>query len=555
MTFRPLGDERVYRALLAEKGLFPRSVIECEIAAAEGKGRDREIPFAYGGHALAGAPTRTEPVGFDFSTLRLEDATLSLRYAAPRGDRYAAKGASTRLAAILDGRTLPEALTLDAAAGLQDFAYARLPLGPLASGRHRIELRHLEGGGGLTLDRIEVTAPGDMPRGENKIHASDRAEHFRIRLSPGIELPRDADEIFGLLEVLRDYMVDYYGFEPVDPLYFNLIARACWGDPHKGGYATGDNIFMPDDTSYSDVAVIMHEMSHCFDRGQGFNPPWFGEGKSFPCYDRFVDETGAAYRKYRSAFSLSAKDTGARALKALEKDGVNLFPYWGTQRFPYWSGTPENRILTPQAYKAANWFCYELSKRLGPTWLEDYFRLVRRDLEKDSFFMPADRDLANGIIADYFARSSGKGEAVRVFFREQGFTVHDPGAYERLVLTCDGTDGDHLVRHEGDRIEALPEGAGKGRRVTGEGFLMYVAPVPPDAKAIEVTVAKMGRGAVEVDGNGKTDRLGTSKREERRLIVEDPVLLGDARLVLKLTPDPKDEEGLLIERIILRPVR
>jgi hypothetical protein len=293
-----------------------------------------------------------------------------------------------------------------------------MALGRLSSGWHEVGLALEEGKKGIYLDRIEVTTPDRIPDTESRIYSSDSVEHFRIRLSPGMDLPDAAETIFTLLEVLRAFMVDYYGFEPPTPLYFNLISRDCWADPHKGGYATGTDLYIPDDITYSDLAVIMHEMSHCFDYRMGFNPPWFGEGKSFPCYDQFVEETGSTYRQYRSATALSDKRGGKTSFRQLELQGVNLFQFWGTDKFPYWGKLPDGRNLTSMGYNASNWWCYELSRFLGPTWLKDYFALLRREQKEQSFFMPRDRVHANSVIVDYFARSSGK--EVAAFFKDTG---------------------------------------------------------------------------------------------------------------------------------------
>lgn len=545
VSFRPLGSEAEYRALLENHGLEVRCVQECEAAAGNGgRGWAREQPFAYDGRVLAGGLSRDKTVTYHFKILKMEETLFSLRYAAPEGE--------TRIRLILDGEVIPEELTLPPTGSLQDFAYVRAALGSLDSGLHELGLALMEGGKGVFLDRFEITGPGGAPETETKLYSSESAKHFRIRLSPGVALPEEPEEIFSLLEVLREYMVNYYGFEPVDPLYYNLIARECWADPHKGGYATGDNFYMPEDISFSDISVIMHEMSHCFDKGQGFNPPWFGEGKSFPCYDQFVRETKSLYRKYRSAFALEDKRRGENAYKQLDSEHGNLFQFWGTEKFPYWSKTPDGRDLTSLGYDSSNWFCYELSRHLGPTWLKDYFALLRRDIQEQCFFMPKDRVYANSVIADYFTRSSGRD--VGGFFEEKGFILKDIYEYESLDVDCPETDGDYLVENGGSKMEKALEGEGKVRRIE-EGGLLYAFPVSPDAESLTLRISRRGAGTCEVEGERLFRGNVGGHLEERRYKLSKPELWQDARLVVRFTPDARREGGLVLERIALVPAQ
>lgn len=540
IIFKPLGNESEYTAYLKGLGLNPKCVLECESVCSGsygGKGKKREFPFAYNGFVLTGAPGEKDPIKLRFKSLNMTDAVASLRYSSPKGE--------SRLAIRLDNKKLPEDLVLPRTPSRNDFEYRSLGIGPLDSGWHTLEL---SGKSIAFLDRLEITEAGAAPKGENKICASEAAKHFKIRLSPGLVLPENSEELFELLEILREHMVEYYGFEPINPLYYNLISRDCWADPHKGGYASGDNFYIPDDVSFSNIAVIIHEMSHCFDRGRGYNPPWFGEGKSFPCYAAFVEKTKRKYRKYRTAFGLSAKDTGAKSLQMLEKNGENLFQYWGTEKFPYWGGSEENRGLTTHGYKASNWFCYHLSRRIGPTWLKDYFALLQQDQEGDSYFMPKDREYANSVIADYFARSSGQGEKVLEFFRSKRFKIRDIYKYESLVVDYANGDGDYLVKSEGVQWVDLKE-KGKKARGINNGFIQYVFPVDNEAKTVNLTITRSGRGQCRAEGAPVFKGFTGERAVTKTYVLRNPSLWEDWRLEVRFASDTTRSDFLVLRKI------
>ncbi len=560
VAITPFGSEERYLSFLDEKGLDKRCVIECEAAeqagSGSGKGRVREQPFAYNGRSLAGALDAKEPVAYRFKSLNMDSAVLSLRYSAP-GDKYSGSQSRTRIALTLDSVPVVEELCLLSTGDSRSFKYCKAALGNLTRGWHELGLLLIEGGKGILLDRIEITGPDSVPEGEVRLVSSGELDNFKIRLSPGIVLPGDVDEIFSLLEVMRSYMVDYYGFEPSNPLFFNLIARECWADPHKGGYAGGDNLYIPDDITFSNIATIMHEMSHCFDYKQGYNPPWFGEGKSFPCYDRFVDETHGRYRRFQQPFVRSNVRKGKQSFEALEYKGENLFQFWGTEKFPYWGKTPDGRDLTHQGYAAANWFCNELSRFLGPSWLKDYFALLRRDIEAGCFFMPKDRIRANSVIVDYFNRSSGKDATG--FFEDKRFILEDFYGGGSLEIDCGVNDADYLTENEGACLKDVPgmggegegDGAGKAWFIE-EGGITYVVPLSPDTVELTIEVTKKGRGRCEAEGE-LLFRGGIGGRHETKLCrLDDPALWQDARLVLRFDAEQgAANDGFYLEKIVL----
>ena len=555
ILYRPVGIAGEYEGLLGSMDVPLGEVIECETLK-EGeitlRGKVREQPFAYSGSSLADALDRNskEGIGFRFKTVALQDAVLSLRYAAIPGRREAAASEEdTRLSVLLDGRELEKPLLLPFTPSINDFAYASIPVGDLAWGRHDVRLKCRAATGRNVLDRIVISDPGSVPEEETKIYDTPLAPHFKIRLSPGVQLPENAEEIFTLLETLRKYMVDHYGFEPADPLYYNLISRECWGDPHKGGYATGDNLYVPEETTARGLSTIMHEMSHNFDVGQGFNPPWFGEGKSFPIFLKFSKETGIRYRHFQRPLSRQTPMAGEDAFEGLEVQGENLLQYWGTSKFPYWGKLPDGRNLTSLGYRASNWFCRKLSEHLGEWWLRDYFILLRKEIEEKTYFMPRDRVEANSVIVDYFTRSSGRN--VASFFIKKRFELIDIYDWDELSLTCGDGEEKYLSHAGSSRIGPAPDGAGKCR-ILEEGELHYSFPVPPGAKRLRVTITFGGRGICDAWDKRLFRKKARGDWEERTVILNNADLWAGSRLRLTFTPEKAGSKTILLKKITIK---
>lgn len=574
ILFKPLGRQGAYPALLDRIGVPVREVTECETLK-QGEtvtaGHVHEQPFAYGGHSLTALsdPKTSAPLTFRFKTVAIDDALLSVRYAthrrdAPRKDpSHTGSGGERsllcRLRVDVDGRAQADTLDIEDSGSRNDFVYARVPLGDLAFGWHEIRLEPPSTDGTVFFDRIVLSDTRNAPQEESKIVDSDAAPHFKIRLSPGVRLPDNSEEIFALLEVLRTYMVEHYGFEPILTQYYNLIARECWGDPHKGGYATGDNLYVPEETTARNLAVIMHELSHNFDAGMGFNPPWFGEGKSFPIYVKFTRDTKGQYRAHQSPHMKGDMTRGGIAFDQLEVDGENLLQYWGTPKFPYWGKLPDGRNVTVLGYQAANWLCWELSLFLGEGWLKNYFTLLRKDLDDKTFFVPRERVAANSVVVDYFARSSGKDG--RTFFEDHRFRLVDLYDWTTLVADCGDDDETYLTDGGTSVVEPTANGAqatrGRGKkeiksRVVREGTFTYAFPVPPDAKRVTLEITRGGYGTCHVWDKrifkGKTPTGAATKS----VTLDDPSLWAGSRLRLTFAPDRFGDRALEVAKIVVK---
>ncbi len=566
ILYRPLGRLGEYEALLDRIGVTVREVRECETLG-QGEvvtaGRVHEQPFAYNGHSLTGVsdPKKTARLTFRFKTVAIDDALLNLRYAAyPRGQqrKEPAGGGDgeesntlCRMGVAVDGRSLIEPLELKVTGSRNDFTYARLPLGNLSFGWHEIRLEPPPTRSALFLDRIVLSDARSAPTEESKIFDSAAAPHFKIRLSPGVRLPDDSEEIFALLEVVRSYMVAHYGFAPTVTQYYNVIARECWGDPHKGGYATGDNLYIPEETAARNLAVIMHELSHNFDRGMGFNPPWFGEGKSFPIYVKFTRDTRGRYRAHQSPHTKRDMVQGGVAFDNLEVDGDNLLQYWGTPRFPYWQKLPDGRDLTALGYQAANWLCWELSLFLGEGWLIDYFTLLRKDLDDKTFFLPKEREAANSVVVDYFARSSGKD--AWSFFKDRRFKLVDLYDWTTVTADCGDDDETYLADGGSSVVEPTPgEGRRDKSRVVREGTITYAFPVPPDTRTLTVEITRSGYGSCHIWDKrifrGKTP----TRAETKTVTLDDPSFWAGSRLKLTFAPDRFGDRALEVAKIVIK---
>ncbi len=573
-AIQPIGRLGEYESLIARFGVPALEVVECEIlksGESTVKGRLRKQPFAYNGLALIGAFECGRALPFRFNTLAMEKAVLSLRYSLPGAKASPDNGMTSApattsdtppravsLAVAVDGRRLDKPLELHPTGSVQDFTYTSTEIGLLPWGWHSIHLEAIEAfpgrlimGNRILLDRLVLSEEKDAPIEETKLLDSDAAPHFRIRLSPGVSLPGDQEEIFGILEVIRGYLVEHYGFEPVDPLYFNFISRECWADPHKGGYATGDNLFVPEEVAIRNIATLMHELSHNFDRGVGFNPPWFGEGKSFPLYLRFTKETRGRYRSRQTPISKDAVINGEAAFDKLVQGKENLLQHWGTEKFPYWGKLPDGRDLTSLGYSSSNWFCYKLSGFLGETWILDYFTLLRKEMEDNTYFMPRDRIEANSVIADYFTRSSGRDATA--FFREKRFTMIDIYDWETITVDCgEGEKGGekYLTDTGGSSVEPAVSGNGKCRSVT-EGSFTYAFPVSPDTEEILVEITRSGYGRCDAWGKRLFRGKAPGIEETRKFRLKDSALWAGSRLRLEFTSEKIGDRTLKVDRIVL----
>jgi len=582
IEFKPLGRTGEYEALLDRIGVALREVTECETLK-QGEtvtaGRVHEQPFAYGGHSLTASadPKTRAHLTFRFKTVAIDDALLSVRYATHRRDapRTASRGGKDQtrqnstwssLRVDVDGRAQAGTLHINDTRSRNDFVYARVPLGDLAFGWHEIRLEPPAGGGTVFFDRIVLSDERNAPQEESKIVDSDAAPHFKIRLSPGVRLPDNSEEIFALLEVLRAYMVDHYGFEPILTQYYNLIARECWGDPHKGGYATGDNLYVPEETTARNLAVIMHELSHNFDRGMGFNPPWFGEGKSFPIYVKFTRDTKGQYRAHQSPHMKRDMTQGGIAFDQLEVGGENLLQYWGTPKFPYWGKLPDGRNVTVLGYQASNWLCWELSLFLGEGWLKNYFDLVRKDQGDKTFFLPKERVAANSVVVDYFARSSGKD--ARTFFEDHRFRLVDLYDWDEIIADCgdddetyltDGgtsvvepTGGEAPAARKGGKRKAKSRSIDKQSRIVTEGSFTYAFPVPPDAERVTLEITRSGYGTCHVWDRRIFKGKTPTGAETKSITLDDPSLWAGSRLRLTFAPDRFGDRALEVAKIVIK---
>jgi hypothetical protein len=557
LLFRPLGRKGEYRTLLEKLGVPAREVTECENLKAQtspARGKIREQPFAYSGYSLTGVFDRKDRTGisYRFKTLSLADAVLSIRYSAVPAPRRADKGPAdapaAKLLVFVDGQDSGVPVDLVYTGSINDFTYARARLGDLFWGDHAVRIKTLSADGRVVVDRLVLTDSAGIPLEETKLHDSAEAPHFRIRLSPGVQLPENSEDIFALLEELREYMIGEYGFEPADPQHYNLISRECWGDPHKGGYATGDNIYIPEETTARGISVIMHELSHNFDRDMGFNPPWFGEGKSFPVFARFRRDHSLRYRKFQRPFALSDIDSGEDAFRELECNGENLLQYWGTAKFPYWGKTPDGRNLTSFGYRSSNWLMWELTEYLGETWLLDYFTLIRKEIDEHIWFMPKDRVQANSVLIDTFARSSGK-DALR-FFRAKRFKLVNIYGWREIAVDCGRGEEIYLTDTGGSTVTEGEKGGGKARSVT-DGAFTYAFPVAPGTKSLAVTITRSGYGTCHAWGKRLYRGKASGDWEKRTFKLKDPTLWADSRLRLTFASEKYGDRTTRIASIVI----
>jgi len=563
ILFKPLGREGEYKALLDRIGVPVREVTECETLK-QGEtvtaGRVHEQPFAYGGHSLTAIadPKTRSYLTFRFKTVAIDDALLSVRYATHRRDG-AGQNALCSLRVDVDGRSQAGTLDINDSGSRNDFVYARLPLGELSFGWHEIRIEPPAARGTVFFDRIVLSDARNAPQEESKIVDSDAAPHFKIRLSPGVRLPDNSEEIFALLEVLRTYMVEHYGFEPILTQYYNLIARECWGDPHKGGYATGDNLYVPEETTARNLAVIMHELSHNFDKGMGFNPPWFGEGKSFPIYVKFTRDTKGQYRAHQSPHMKRDMTQGGVAFDQLEVDGENLLQYWGTPKFPYWGKLPDGRNVTVLGYQASNWLCWELSLFLGEGWLKNYFTLLRKEIDDKTFFLSKERVAANSVVVDYFARSSGKDG--RTFFEDHRFRLVDLYDWTTIVADCGDDDETYLTDGGTSVVEPTQGNSGRDKsgvskdaksRVVREGSFTYAFPVPPDTQSVTIEITRSGYGTCHVWDKRIFKGKAPTGAETKTITLDDPSLWSGSRLRLTFAPDRFGDRALEVAKIVVK---
>jgi len=568
----PVGRRGEYIETLERLNLSLMEVAECESlksGTSTARGHVQEQPFAYDGQTLAGAMQSEDTHGlmYSFKTYPMENAVLSLRYSAPSRQRGPKDTGDptvpTRIEVSIDGRPVKEPLILAPTQSAIDFTYAQVSLGSLDHGVHRVRLRAGQDRtaattaktrrGHILLDRLVLSPSAVAPTEETQTFNSSAAPHFKIRLSPGVQLPDESEKVFALLEVIREYMVERYGFEPADPQFYNLISRECWGDPHKGGYATGDNIYIPEDTTLRDLSVIMHELSHNFDRDLGFNPPWFGEGKSFPIYLQFTEDTRRRYREFQSPHAKNSLSAGEAAWSQLEHNGENLLQYWGTPDFPYWGRTPDGRDLTIYGYQAANWLCYELSRFIGNrTWLEDYSSLIRQEIANKTYFMPSDRSAANSVIVDYFQRSSDKD--VVSFFTSKHFKLIDIYDWHEIVADCGDDDETYLTDPGGSRVEEIEddEGKQKCRVISAPGATSYGFPVPFHAKSVVLEISWIGTGSCHAFDN-RTFKIKTLRKAGRKTFrLSNPALWATSRLRLTFEADRFGDRSLKLLKIVLK---
>lgn len=502
VRFRLLGDEKAFRETLSRFGASPETVAECERTTlpfeAKGGKSDSFLCHAYNGTVLG--DWGNDPGHFLRTSLELTSydcAFLHVRYSLAEKER--------RVKASFDNGE-ERALSLTPTGDPNEFSYATLPLGEVKEGFHDLLITSGESADPLNLDRLVVNGSPEPPWEINTRITSEKAPHFVIRSSPRVEITIQPKRIFPLVEAVHEFLTDYFGYAPDEKLTLQIISRECWIDRHAGGYASGHNLFIPEEGIYNDIELIIHEMSHCFESGVGHNPPWFAEGKSFPAILDFIEEKGGEFREHISTDSLGRARDGRLSIKELDDPQGNLLQFWGTEKFPY--KDLQRRL---KGYEGGSYICTEMRKMCGRHWLKNYCDLIRRDMEEGEFYMPAsDVVLANNVIIDYLSR--GNGVNLRPHFQEWGFTIVDIYSEEEGHRADCGKAPEPYLTDGGVSRRGPWEGEEKARFLE-EGSMIYVFPVKKDVPRVEVEF--LAEGFLRVQSAAKT-LIETGKEEKKK---------------------------------------
>jgi len=534
VTFRIFDDDRETERFLYEKGLDDRVVLEAEEAVETGLvgpgASVSTVPLAFGGADLTLGGERAQAPFAEYvfdSPSSWKSARLDLRYRRPP------EGKEPALVATIDGGAVEAEIALPST-GSRDYGTVTAELGPLSPGEHVLRVSPKSAADAPSIDRLVVrgdTAPAAEP---SRLLTSEKHPLLAIQTSPGVNLEGDVEGLFEMVDDLRGYMSEYLGVTIDRPLTLSVVSRECWGDPHLGGYATGRALFVPEETVFRDLATVAHELSHCFDFGQGFVPPWLGEGKSVPVFVDFMAERGDKYR-WNALGGVDARarmGRGSRKL-LLGDDGTTLLQWWGTDRFSY--GEHPQRGA---AYDASAYLCADLREIYGKEFWRTFHALVKKDLDAGTYFMPAgDRVAENSALVQYLSRAAG--EDLSRYFRDAGFTIRELARAGETLVASTSRDDPYLTRGGGSRFSPGGDGEPPGRILESGSDMIFTFPLSSDATEVEVLVRASGRGRAFVDGGGEATSFDRPPSGGPGIVVEatvsDPAALEDGRLHVTLS--------------------
>lgn len=550
VTYRIFDDDAETERFLYENGLGGEILLEAEEAAATGlASRDAAVaaqPLAFNGETLAiGGGREAEPYAeYVFDSPEWKPARLHVRYqrpASPDGDA---------ILVSVDG-ALPAVAVALPPTGNRDFGTVAADIGALAAGEHRLRVVPKDASRPARLDRLMVVGDARPPEEASLLLVSPRHPLLVIQTSPGVKVAGDFEPVFDMVDDVRGYMSEYLGVSLEGPLTLNVVSRECWADPHLGGYATGRELYVPEETVFRDLATVAHELSHCFDHGQGFVPPWFGEGKSVPVFVDFMAERGERY-KWNALGGVDARARMGRGAKKtlMEKEGAggSLLAHWGTDRFSY-----GEHPLRGAAYDASAFLCADLRERHGRQWLKNFHALVSKDLAERTYYMPAsDRVLANSVLVDYLSRATG--EDLRAYFAEWGFEIRDLARPGEAMTAAAARDDAYLTGPGASSysVGGDADGAPPGR-VLESGEMVFTFPLPSGTTEVEFTVSARGRGRVLPDGGEPISIAppgGAGADREEKRVVRDAIAFADGRFHVIVAAG---EGGITVSRIEVRP--
>lgn len=538
LRVRLLNTPERYREHLAAWNVPVRLEIEAEEAFETGRYRggngDNFHAHAFNGAVLGeGWGAKEEHFArYSFTTFDTPGAMLHLR--------YAFQGAKRAIRVSLDGGR-PVELMLEPSAGRNQYRMASLALGDLALGRHHLQLTPSSEAAAVDLDRLVIAGPDYQPDDFSGIVETDDLSNFEIRVSPGVPLPLDEEVLYPMLREIHDYMVSYLGFELERPLTLNIISRECWADPHVGGYATGNHLYVPIETVMNDIGVVIHELSHCFDFGKGFFPPWLGEGKSVPIIFDFLEDTRKKYAGRIASGRDARSKAGRTSQRKLMEGKETLIQYWGTPRLPY-RGSP----LRGACYDTAAFYCAELHRRFGSDWLRAFHTLMRADLDRGQYYMPVRKiNLANSILIDYLSRAAG--EDLVPMFQDWGFTLIDVYRSGQVLEADCGDDDEEFLTHRGTSTVVAFGDEGRARRLQQEE-MVYAFPVLPATRRVQLELTLRGAGKIIVG-----DQVLTPPADGTTLSVTltDPAAWESSRLALRFRAAGPTEGALEIAQIMV----
>jgi len=523
VSARLFHDDGEYTSFLQEVGLEAAVVLEAEevleTGLQEGARGEAFLPHAYNGRILAsGFGRSTEHFAqYAFETPEWPEAHLQVRHRGASEDRL--------LRVIVDGVERAERLRLPASEAA--FGRASVSVGRLSRGDHVIRIAPAGEGSEIALDRLIVSGES-LPAAEpSREIVSERHPHLRLALSPGVELSEDPGPLLDMVEDVRGYMAEFLGIVLERPLLLNVVSRECWGDPHIGGYATGYELYVPLETVSRDLATVAHELSHCFDHGQGFVPPWMGEGKSVPVFIEFMAERGDRY----AWNALEGIDSRARMGRSsrhrlLLPDGRTLLQYWGTELLPY-----REHPLRGAAYDSSALLCRELQDLCGKTLFREFHALVQRDLRERTYVMPGNpgappsREMANALLVDYLSRAAGRD--LVPFFQGWGFVIPEICATSRPMEAVKERDEMYVTDAGSSRF--LPDVGEGARRELPEGEMVLAFPLPSGCRHVTVEIDVEGEGEIQVEDR-PSEAVATEESRQILAEVHGPESLLDGRI-------------------------